>query len=140
MSKRGGGELNHENWDQEDEREEAGRFQAASAEQMKGRVIKTARRRKIGGDSVNDGEKKNAFSSFGGFSAKTDASAAFSFLSKPAAAPESKTDKPAAGAFVFGSGPMYGPDYWMTENIIVVTVNYRVGPFGFLRESFKKNI
>jgi len=103
MSKRGGGELNHENWDQEDEREEAGRFQAASAEQMKGRVIKTARRRKIGGDSVNDGEKKNAFSSFGGFSAKTDASAAFSFLSKPAAAPESKTDKPAAGAFVFGS-------------------------------------
>ena len=44
------------------------------------------------------------------------------------------------GAFVFGSGPMYGPDYWMTENIIVVTVNYRVGPFGFLRESFKKNI
>ena len=44
------------------------------------------------------------------------------------------------GAFVFGSGPMYGPDYWMTENIILVTVNYRVGPFGFLRESFQRKM
>jgi len=36
------------------------------------------------------------------------------------------------GAFLVGGGPWYGPDFWMTHNIIVVTVNYRVGPSGFL--------
>ena len=36
------------------------------------------------------------------------------------------------GAFIFGGGIWYGPNLWMTHEIIVVTVNYRVGPFGFL--------
>ena len=27
---------------------------------------------------------------------------------------------------------MYGPEYWMTHDIIIVAVNYRLGPFGFL--------
>ena len=31
-----------------------------------------------------------------------------------------------------GSGNWYGPDYWMPHDIVLVTVNYRVGPFGFL--------
>ncbi|XP_060524433.1 juvenile hormone esterase-like [Cylas formicarius] len=38
------------------------------------------------------------------------------------------------GGFVTGSGSYkyYGPDYLLEENVIVVTFNYRLGPFGFL--------
>jgi hypothetical protein len=38
------------------------------------------------------------------------------------------------GAFSFGSGNafMYGPDFFMTEKVILVTFNYRMGPLGFL--------
>ena len=39
------------------------------------------------------------------------------------------------GAFVFGSGQdeEYGPEYFMdTQDVILVTVNYRLGPLGFL--------
>ena len=36
------------------------------------------------------------------------------------------------GAFLGGGGMWYGPRLWMTHQIILVTVNYRVGPFGFL--------
>jgi len=98
MAKRGGSELNHENWNQEEEREDAGTFRKATDGDMKGRVIKKARRRNAGGEE--GGEKKNVFSGFGGFSAKPDASAAFSFLSKPA---EPEKPAAAAGGFVFGS-------------------------------------
>ena len=98
MSKRGGGDLNHENWDQDVEREEAGKFQAASADQMKGRVIRKARRR--GGDGGADGEKKSAFGGFGGFAAppKADAGTAFSFLAKPSVPEKSNSE-----GFSFGS-------------------------------------
>jgi len=95
MAKRGGSELTHDNWDQEDEREEAGTFKKATDGDMKGRVIKRARRRNAGGE---DGEKKNVFAGFGGFAAKPDATQAFSFLSKPA-----EPEKPAGEGFVFGA-------------------------------------
>ncbi|KAF7989104.1 hypothetical protein HCN44_007414 [Aphidius gifuensis] len=36
------------------------------------------------------------------------------------------------GAFQFGSGHGYRPDYIMDRDLIVVTVNYRLGPLGFL--------
>ena len=36
------------------------------------------------------------------------------------------------GAFLGGGGIWYGPSLWMVHEIILVTVNYRVGPFGFL--------
>lgn len=80
--------LDHENWDQEEEAEEAGTFKRAAAEELKTRVIKTARRSRAGGDE--DG-KKSAFSGFSGFGvSKPDSTAsAFSFLAKIAApAPE----------------------------------------------------
>lgn len=38
------------------------------------------------------------------------------------------------GAFLTGSSAtdLYGPDYLMTENVVLVTLNYRVGQLGFL--------
>lgn len=38
-------DLNHDNWDQDEEPENAGTFQKASEESLKRRIIKTARRR-----------------------------------------------------------------------------------------------
>jgi carboxylesterase type B len=39
------------------------------------------------------------------------------------------------GGFVFGSGTeeLYAPDYLITEDVVVVTINYRLGILGFLR-------
>ena len=38
------------------------------------------------------------------------------------------------GAFVSGSGTFgdFGPQYFMDRGVVMVTVNYRLGPFGFL--------
>lgn len=38
------------------------------------------------------------------------------------------------GGFSFGSGNsfLYGPDYLVAEDIVLVTLNYRLGPLGFL--------
>ncbi|XP_013176488.1 PREDICTED: juvenile hormone esterase-like isoform X1 [Papilio xuthus] len=38
------------------------------------------------------------------------------------------------GGFSFGSGntSLYGPDYLVEKDVVVVTVNYRLGPLGFL--------
>lgn len=38
------------------------------------------------------------------------------------------------GGFVAGSGKtdLYGPDYLISEDVVVVTINYRLGVFGFL--------
>ena len=97
-------ELNHDNWDQEDESEEAGEFKKASEDQMKvkkfylfeyflyvdlhiqGRVIKKAKRR-----NLTEDQKKNIFASFGGFTSSNnvDAADAFSFLAAPPAKTES---------------------------------------------------
>ena len=34
------------------------------------------------------------------------------------------------GAFMMGSGTMYGPKYVMDKKVVYVTVNYRLGPLG----------
>lgn len=38
------------------------------------------------------------------------------------------------GGFTFGSGNafLYGPDYLIAEDVVLVTINYRLGPLGFL--------
>ncbi|KAF7989250.1 hypothetical protein HCN44_007847 [Aphidius gifuensis] len=73
-------ELNHDNWNCEDEPEEAGTFSTASEEVLKKRVVRTAKRRLPAGESVS----KTAFGSFVGFKAAPSAGASpFSFLAKP---------------------------------------------------------
>lgn len=38
------------------------------------------------------------------------------------------------GGFSFGSGNafLYGPDFLVAEDVVLVTLNYRLGPLGFL--------
>ncbi|XP_045516765.1 venom carboxylesterase-6-like [Pieris brassicae] len=36
------------------------------------------------------------------------------------------------GAFMYGGGVLYGPENLMDRDIVVVTINYRLGPLGFL--------
>jgi len=82
MSKRGASrELNHDNWNEEEEPEEAGNWKPASSQAIQGRVIKQARRRLA--DS-QDEDKPKAFAGFSGFSKKKEAPASglFSFLSQ----------------------------------------------------------
>jgi len=105
MAKRGAGtELNHDNWDQEEESEEAGEFKKATEDQMKGRVIRKAKRR-----NLNEDQRKNVFSGFGGFtSSNIDAKDAFSFLSKPAEGNESKAEGFAVGNAGVKSDGLFG--------------------------------
>ncbi|XP_072949540.1 venom carboxylesterase-6-like isoform X2 [Epargyreus clarus] len=37
-----------------------------------------------------------------------------------------------SGAFMFGEGTMYTPAHLMDRDVVVVTLNYRLGPLGFL--------
>ncbi|CAL8090404.1 unnamed protein product [Orchesella dallaii] len=36
------------------------------------------------------------------------------------------------GLFIFGAGDLYRPDYFMDEDVVLVTINYRLASFGFL--------
>lgn len=64
--------LNHDNWDQEEEPEERGTFKEAPPEELKTRVIKKAARRKagVGGieadEAATDSSKSSVFSGFSG--------------------------------------------------------------------------
>lgn len=95
MAKRGAqSDLNHDNWNEEEEPEEAGKFAIASEDELKKRVIKTARRRVTGADSgSSSGGTGSVFSGFKGFSAVTSTPAA------PLAA--GKTSKDGASPFSF---------------------------------------
>ncbi|XP_055639126.1 nuclear pore complex protein Nup50 [Toxorhynchites rutilus septentrionalis] len=91
MAKRGAlSDLNHDNWNDEEESEEAGKFTQASDQELKKRVIKTARRRMApGAESSSSSGSGSVFSGFKGFSAVTstpatkppNAGSPFSFLS-----------------------------------------------------------
>lgn len=81
-------ELNHDNWNDEEESEEFGEFKKASTEELERRVRRIAKRRFIGGSE--NSSTSNPFSGFGGFKATTGISAStpitnlspFSFLEK----------------------------------------------------------
>lgn len=99
--RRPGTELNHENWNDEEETEEIGEFQKASQDELKRRTIKKAvRRTRVGGaatfggnditDGATDDDPKpsgSVFSGFGGFGslASKSISSPFSFLSSTTA-------------------------------------------------------
>jgi nuclear pore complex protein Nup50 len=99
-----GTELNHDNWNDDEELEDAGIFKKASDDVIQKRVRKVAKRRVIGASDDNDGKSKNPFNSFGGFSSGTltastpavNTASAFAFLSNlqsaPAKSPESTTN------------------------------------------------
>lgn len=81
-----GTDLNHDNWNEEEEAEDAGEFKKASDDILQQRVRKIAKRRVAG---VDEGKPaSNPFSSFGGFggsslsSSTTSNSSPFGFLSK----------------------------------------------------------
>jgi len=76
MAKRGASsELNHDNWDAEEAGEEAGEFKKASEAEMKGRVVRKAKRK------LTEDGRKNVFAGFSGFSStNTSSTDAFSFL------------------------------------------------------------
>lgn len=42
------------------------------------------------------------------------------------------------GGYINEYGALYGPKYFMDYGIVVVTINYRVGPFGKYFSVFKK--
>ncbi|XP_001360918.3 nuclear pore complex protein Nup50 [Drosophila pseudoobscura] len=81
--------LNHDNWDQEEEPEDRGTFKTATQEELKTRVIKKARR-SVAGASTDGGDtaaaSKSIFSGFSGFGRPANASATgspFAYLSNP---------------------------------------------------------
>lgn len=109
--------LNHENWDQEDEPEERGTFRKASEDELKNRVIKKARRKVVTGnsgvDATDDGAPKSVFSGFAGFGKSSNATPSgspFSFLSKVSASSadvsSTATTKP---SFSFGTAVKTDP-------------------------------
>lgn len=70
-------ELNHDNWNEENEPEEAGTFAKAANDILEKRVIKTARRR----FPSRDGAMKSAFGTFAGFkTTPATSSSPFGFL------------------------------------------------------------
>lgn len=116
MAKRGAqSDLNHDNWNEEEETEEAGRFAQAPEDELKKRVIKTARRRGVAGTDSAGGGSSSVFGAFKGFAGVTStpavkpaeggaAASPFSFLSgiaKPTNGTAATTS--ALGASIFAT-------------------------------------
>ncbi|CAL8073913.1 unnamed protein product [Orchesella dallaii] len=43
------------------------------------------------------------------------------------------------GSFMYGSGSEYGPAYLMDQNVVLVTINYRLGALGFMTTGDKES-
>ncbi|XP_015510606.1 nuclear pore complex protein Nup50 [Neodiprion lecontei] len=85
-------ELNHDNWNDEETREEAGTFSKASKEDLQRRVIKSARRRIV--NSGGDDAPKAAFGAFTAFKTAAPAgSSPFSFLANTSNATNTKSSE-----------------------------------------------
>lgn len=92
--RRAGNELTRDNWDEEEEKVEAGKFQMAEESILKNRVVKKAKRT-IQRDESN--EIKPIFSGFSGFNqltSNTNSKQAFSFLTKHSEIPSESGNHP----------------------------------------------
>ena len=79
-------------------------YSQAPDTEVKGRVIKKARRRNPGGGEEGaPAEKKSVpvFAGFGGFSTTASATDAFSFLAKSPSTTSSETKKPELGTYYY---------------------------------------
>ena len=117
-------ELNHDNWDREEEPEEVGMFQKADQDILKQRVIKTAKRRVQRPTDGSPDAKPSIFSGFSGFGNTNTslASTPFSFLSQNAkpkqveeknASEPSKETKPQSNIF---SNSTFGKSFQEKDN------------------------
>ncbi|XP_065368123.1 nuclear pore complex protein Nup50 [Calliphora vicina] len=110
-------DLNHDNWDREEEPEERGTFRTATDDELKNRVIKKAKRKIAPGaasDAADGGSgTKSVFSGFSGFgkataTAATAASSPFSFLSKiPAVAAATSSNNVNSSTATTGATPTF---------------------------------
>lgn len=92
--RRAGNELTRDNWDDEEEKVEAGKFQMADESVLKNRVVRKAKRT-IQRDESS--EIKPIFSGFSGFNklnSNTDSKQAFSFLTKRSEIPSESGNHP----------------------------------------------
>ncbi|XP_059617854.1 nuclear pore complex protein Nup50 [Phlebotomus argentipes] len=92
------GELNSDNWDDEDAPEDRGVFRKAPEDELKSRVIRTARRRVAPATESKDAPPPGIFSGFAGFSKTASvpvvANSPFSLLSKTTSSPAVANDPP----------------------------------------------
>lgn len=88
-------ELNHDNWDSEEPDHDVGEYKKASSEELKGRVIKTARRRiQRPTDESDAPPTKSVFSNIKFTATPSAATPNFSFLSKIPPTNGSSTSSP----------------------------------------------
>ncbi|EFN84518.1 Nucleoporin 50 kDa [Harpegnathos saltator] len=78
-------ELNHDNWNEEQEPEEAGTFTRATSDVLRKRVLKTAKRGRL--LPMEESSLKSAFEGFTGFNTTPAKNAPFSFLAGVSTSP-----------------------------------------------------
>lgn len=99
-------ELNHDNWCEEDEPEAAGVFKRASDDAIKGRQIRTARRRGVASAGTDSDApeaqsvSKSVFAGFTGFNKKADPAPSKGLFSFLAATPNGSSPKEDSGSTV----------------------------------------
>uniref|UniRef100_A0A1B0C629 RanBD1 domain-containing protein n=1 Tax=Glossina palpalis gambiensis TaxID=67801 RepID=A0A1B0C629_9MUSC len=99
-------ELNHDNWDKEEEPEERGKFRPASQDELKNRVIKKAKRHvSITNPTEGADSTKGIFGSFAGLCKETGTSKTppFAFISKLPVSANGPTSTLASSNFSSGT-------------------------------------
>jgi len=109
-------ELNHDNWDDDVEPEDAGKFAQADDNTIKGRVIKKAKRR---GLQSADGAP-SVFAGFGGFKAAPSGGNSFDFLGKSS----NVTTSTGFGNTTSGNGFVFGNPNSSTSSTVPASFSF----------------